>query len=127
MQVYSGALGPDFVSPFYSQSTTVDPVFEEMFKSEVRASMPSRNLRGVKLTSAQYSELLSYMQQLGTYNKINTVINSPGYQNANKFLRGEIVRRIISADQEAARILFLRNNPNIMRESVTQRIEQITN
>ena len=127
VQVYSGALGPDFVSPFYSQSTTVDPVFEEMFKSEVRASMPSRNLRGVKLTSAQYSELLSYMQQLGTYNKINTVINSPGYQNANKFLRGEIVRRIISADQEAARILFLRNNPNIMRESVTQRIEQITN
>ena len=60
-------------------------------------------------------------------NKINTVINSPGYQNANKFLRGEIVRRIISADQEAARILFLRNNPDVMRESVTQRIEQITN
>ena len=127
VQVYSGALGPDFVSPFYSQTTTVDPVFDEMEKSEIRVSMPSRNLRGVKLTSAQYSELLSYMRQLGTYDKISNVINSPGYQNVNKFVRGEIVRRIISADQEAARILFLRNNPDVMRESVTQRIEQITN
>ncbi len=33
VQVYSGALGPDFVSPFYSQTTTVDPVFDEMEKS----------------------------------------------------------------------------------------------
>jgi hypothetical protein len=126
VQIYSGALGPDFVSPFYSQTTTLDPVFEEMYKSEIKVSMPSRNLRGVKLSSAQYSELLSYMQQLGTYNKINNVISSPQYQNANKFLRGEIIRNIINKDQEASRILFLRNNPDVLREFANKRLENLT-
>ena len=67
------------------------------------------------------------MRQLNTYEKINNIINTPNYQNAGKFVKGELVRRIIARDQEAARLLFLRNNPDIFRKSLTQRIEQITN
>jgi len=127
VQVYSGALGPDFVSPFYAQTTTPDPVFDEMEKSKIRVTMPSRTLRGIKLTSAQYSQLLQYMRQLNTYEKISNIINSSGYANANNFIKGELIRRILTKDQEAARLLFLRDNPTVFRESFNKKIQERTN
>jgi hypothetical protein len=127
VQVYSGTLGPKFVSPFYSQTTSVDSVFDEMEKLEIRVSMPSRNLRGVKLTSSQYSELLQYMRQLQTYEKINTIIKSPQYANASRFAKGELIKKIIQEDQNVARNLFLMKNQDVLQKTITERFKDFYN
>ena len=127
VQVYSGALGPKWVSPFYTSTTSVDPVFDALEKLELNLSMPSRNIRGVELSTELYSELLSNMRTLQTYEKINQIVTSPNYNNLNTYAKGEIIKRIIQKDQAVARALLMQNNPDLLRKSINQKIKKITN
>ncbi len=54
--VLGGGLGPDIMSPFYTNAIKADPVSDEMVRLEIRQQMPSRQIAGVALTPEEYSE-----------------------------------------------------------------------
>lgn len=87
--VPSGGLGPDIISPIYTNETKDNPVADEMVRQQVPIGMPRRVVNGIDLDAEQYDRyiLLYAGEGLGRgipklKTALNTLINSTGYRNS---------------------------------------------
>lgn len=51
-----GALGPDIISPIYTQHVTNDPVDKLMEENQTKVDLPARSQDGIKLTPQEYHD-----------------------------------------------------------------------
>ena len=87
--VPSGGLGPDIISPIYTNEVKDNPVADEMVRQQVPIGMPRRTVNGVELDAEQYDQYILYYAGEGLGRGIprlktalSNLIKSPGYRNA---------------------------------------------
>jgi len=114
-------------SPLNVSKENQDQVYEEFVKIGYTPTIPSRQIRGVDLTSEQYDELLSLQQnQLALRAKLQNVISSPRWKNFNNYQKEQTLDAIISASQEAARNLMLVRYPGLLQQEAKSLLDKIT-
>lgn len=87
--VPSGGLGPDIISPIYTNEVKDNPVADEMVRQQVPIGMPRRTVNGVDLNPEQYDQYILYYAGEGLGRGIpklktalGNLIKSTGYRNA---------------------------------------------
>ena len=78
-------LGIGTFSPIRLSAMKNDPVYNELYDLGMYPSMPTRKLRNIELQPKEYEELLSLQKQLKTKERMNRIINTPGYKNLPQF------------------------------------------
>ena len=103
--VLGGGLGPDIISPIYTNSVKKDPIADEMLRLGVSQSMPSRQIGGVKLTPEEYDE---YSQIAGELAKkeLTKELKRDRYKKASEGPDGRKaleIKKIFTRTREEAR------------------------
>jgi hypothetical protein len=74
----SGGLGPDLISPFYSNRETPDVTTQEVVRLRAELAFPDRHIGKIELTPAEYSRLVEISGKLAK-REIDRFVNSPSY------------------------------------------------
>lgn len=114
-----------FVVPINESQIENDVVFNEFNRLDYFPSMPKRKFMDINLTTEQYNDLLAQMEQLGAKQKLEQIISSPNYQNQGDYAKLMVLEKSMRSYQEAARTLFLTNNPQILIESRRKKLQEI--
>ncbi len=78
--MYSGALGPDFISPIYTSKIKSDPVDEMLIKNDIPVKMPQRKIRGVDLKPFEYDRYVQLAAGKGLHGVKRTLKQEIKYQ-----------------------------------------------
>lgn len=94
--VLDGGLGPDFVSPFYSNTYVPDPVTEEAMRvgAKFGKTRKSMTMRGAKIELTD-REHLALQEAIGKTHKVllDRVVGTPGYRALTKDQKRELMER----------------------------------
>ena len=123
--ILSGGLGPDLISPVFTSVDRDDPAIDEMLRLKVTPSMPSRTIKGVKLTPQKYDE---YVQLAGRPAKdlLDVLVASPKYAALPSLAKAKAIRDIIASTREAATKAILVANPGLVKGIARRRLERVT-
>jgi hypothetical protein len=105
IQHYTGALGPDWISPFYaSDKKDPDPVMKEINKNETEVMMPPWSINGIKIDSKQRDKWIVLMNEvkseygLTMKEQLKDLINSEEYKEATEGpdgMQSEMIKKVI--------------------------------
>ena len=119
-----GGLGPDIISPLYSQRINPDKASAEAFRVGARFGRPRRQIKGVDLTPEEYTEfqVLSGEMAVKIIDPMVGSITWDGipdgfkremledeYQKASRFARKEMERRMITRTPERFRDVIVKD------------------
>ena len=109
--VRGGGIGPDIMSPIYTNKVKLDPVSDEMLRLGVSQQMPSRQIMGVELTPQEYDE---YNRIAGQSAKVELtkLIKRRDYKTASDGpdgLKALAIKKVFAATREKARGQILKN------------------
>lgn len=121
--VPSGGLGPDIISPIYTNETKDNPVADEMVRQQVPIGMPRRTVNGVELDAEQYDQYVLYYAGEGLGKGIpklktalGNLIKSTGYRNATDGPDGGkslLIRSIFANYRSAAQKKLFQENAEL--------------
>ncbi len=122
--VLSGGIGPDIMSPFYSNDVKLDPVADELLRLGMPVRMPARAMRGVQLEPFEYSRLVELAGNaaknpstgLGLKDTLGRLIKSPEYKEATDGPDGGkalLINENILAFRSLARAMLIDENRNL--------------
>lgn len=102
-----------------------DKVVMEMQRLQIGASLPSRTISGVRLTEQQYEE---YTRIGGRFAKmrLDSIVNSPGWDNVPAFAKIETIKNIIDAAHRQARSMIWLQNPDLRKASIEAKQKDIS-
>lgn len=111
IQHYTGALGPDWISPFYSSDKKdPDPLMKEIAANETEIMMPPWSINSIKISSKQRDKWITLMNEVEIdgvtmREQLNDLIKSDEYKEATKGadgMRSEMIKRVIYTYKNAA-------------------------
>jgi hypothetical protein len=121
--VPSGGLGPDIISPIYTNEAKDNPVADEMVRQQVPIGMPRRTVNGVDLDAEQYDQYVLYYAGEGLAKGVpklktalGSLIKSPGYRNATDGPDGGkslLIRSIFANYRSAAQKKLFQENAEL--------------
>ena len=119
-----GGVGPDLISPIYQNRLKNDPTIRELLALGVYPAKPRRELMNVELTDEQYD---FYQTVAGRLMKqsLDLKINTPGWSGLPKFARVDVIGEAIRQSRKNARPVMLLRYPNITRDNIQQRRDQL--
>lgn len=106
-----GGIGPDIMSPVYTNKIKLDPVSDEILRLGVGVTLPSRQILGVELTPQEYDE---YTRIAGEAAKkdLEKLIKRRDYKRASDGpdgLKAFAIRQVFAASRAVARAKMLKN------------------
>jgi hypothetical protein len=122
-----GGLGPDMISPIYQRRITEDRVAQELVKLRMWPTRLRDEIRGVKLTPAQYDEYQVLAGRLTKY-RLDKVLEAAGpvWGSLPEFVRRENMTRAITQSRNAARTAMLARHPQILVDATRARYKEVT-
>ena len=111
-------LGISTFSPIRLSAMKNDPVYNEFYKIGLYPSTPTRKVRNVSLEPKEYEELLALQKKLKTKEKIQQIIESPGYQNLPEYRKTEILKKTLKDSQSVARSILFSTNKRLQKEYI---------
>ena len=138
--VLQGGLGPDIMSPIYTNKEVDDPIANEIVAQQVSISMPRRVINGVELDAQQYDKyvlLYSGQNNKAMKNKplkvaLKELFARPAYKKATDGPEGGkalYIQTVFTAYKDAAKAQMIKEDPTIRSEMVSlerERIEKLT-
>lgn len=100
--VSEGGLGPDFLSPLWTQEITSQPLAEEMFRVKAEVGKPDRKIRGVELSPKEYHDFAKLAGQMGKF-VANEFLKLPGWKDLPDFQKREAIQEAFRDARDAAR------------------------
>lgn len=103
-----GSLGPDLLSPIYTDTETKDPVKLAIREHQVALSMPSEHIRGVRLFTPEYWEFVR-LAGVPAKKELDRYVGSRAYQRESDGPEGGKaleIRRIIQFHRTEAAALM---------------------
>ena len=122
--VLEGALGPDFVSPFYTNSVKSNPVAQEIVRLGLDLSMPKRKISGQDLNSRQFSEYVELAGKPATQAVRQMLMKWD--QSGNRIpdgLRSEIIRKTFQHHRNVARAMMQARYPELIKAQAQDLLE----
>lgn len=104
-----GGLGPDIISPIYTNEVKVNPVSDEILRLGVGVQMPSRIIFGVELTPAEY-DAYSKLAGQSALKELTELMKQSDYKQASDGpdgLKALLIKTIISGTRAIARANLL--------------------
>ena len=117
-------LGISTFSPIRLSAMRNDPVYNEFYKIGLYPSTPTRKVRNVSLEPKEYEELLALQNKLKTKERIQQIIESPGYQNLPEYRKTEILKKTLKDAQSLARSILFSTNKRLQKEYIKQEREK---
>ena len=121
--VPSGGLGPDIISPIYTNEVKDNPVADEMVRQQVPIGMPRRTVNGVELDAEQYDQYVLYYAGEGLGKGIpklktalGNLVKSAGYRTATDGPDGGkslLIRSIFANYRSAAQKKLFEENAEL--------------
>lgn len=121
--VPSGGLGPDIISPIYTNEAKDNPVADEMVRQQVPIGMPRRTVNGVELDAEQYDQYILYYAGEGLGKGIpklktalGNLVKSAGYRTATDGPDGGkslLIRSIFANYRSAAQKKLFEENAEL--------------
>jgi hypothetical protein len=109
--VRGGGIGPDIMSPIYTNKVKLDPVSDEMLRLRVGMRVPSRQIKGVELTPEEY-DVYSRIAGESAKKELTKLIKRRDYKMASDGpdgLKALAIKKVFTATRAAAKIQVLRN------------------
>jgi len=120
-----GGMTGRLLSPAKSTGSERDALTEDLIKLDLAFSAPSKTLRGVELTPAQYDRW-SAMRGGVLRQVLSRLHDTPTIKAMPDFLRREIYAKAINKVRSAATSAFLAANPEISTLSINERAKALT-
>ena len=108
--ILGGGLGPDIISPLYISHGKEAPISDEMVRLQLPVGMPSRSIKGVKLTPQEYHDFVKLTAETGVKGELESLIKLPEYQEATDGPEGAkatVIRSIINRVRTVTRETML--------------------
>lgn len=109
--VLGGGIGPDIMSPIYTNKVKLDPVSDEILRLGVRQQMPSRQIEGVELTPQEYDEYTRLAGQ-SAKEELTKLIKRKDYKTASDGpdgLKALAIKKVFQATRAKARARILKD------------------
>lgn len=119
---WSGAPRPNpmYHSLVANQDVNNDSVDREMQRLDLKPQRVEDNIRGVKLTQAQYDEYQTYAG-VATRNALHQKIDQPTWQRFPDFAKAKVIEAEITASRKQAEATMMMKYPSIIQEAVDNR------
>lgn len=125
--VLGGGLGPDILSPIYTNDVKSDPVTDEIIAQKIPLRFPSKNINGVPLTSDEYYQLqlLTAKQRVSGKDlkqSFSAVMKRSAYKKGTREMKELMIQTVYNNHKAAARAKLMqetRREPN----GILKRIE----
>jgi len=119
-----GGVGPDIISPVNTSTVKNDPVAKEIEELGVSFGRPQRKIEGVELTDEEYDQ---YATISGTYarNLLQAVVSNQVYRNMPAWARKEYIEKMIRKARQQAKTAFIMQNPSVITQSYSEKLEQM--
>jgi hypothetical protein len=124
--VLGGGLGPDIVSPIYTEDVKDDPVDNAILDNKVEISMPARSIDGVELTPHEYSRYVELAGNkakgpdgLGLKDKLDRIINTSQFKGATDGPDGGkalLIKKYVQAYRGIARAQLAKEIPALAEQ-----------
>lgn len=141
--LFTGALGPDLVSPLYRYNTEATPIDNWLWENQVSVKNPKRTQRGVELTPHEFfrfkqlagNELKNPVTGLGLRDTLNAIMAGQ-HLMSNQWIRGTdgpdgmkalIVKEQINNFREAALNEMAKENEAFKQKIVNKQREDFIN
>lgn len=108
--ILDGGLGPDIISPLYISHGEEAPISDEMVRLQLPIGMPSRSIKGVKLTPQEYHDFIKLTAETGVKGELERVIELPEYQELTDGPEGAkatVIRSFINRTRTVTRETML--------------------
>lgn len=121
-----GALGPDAISPIYTNTEKNDPILKELDSLGLYPAKLDRQIRGVDLDARQYDDYQRLAGRLLRYRLDYTMNAMPSWGMMAPGVRKEIMGKVINDTREIARKYMLMYYPGILQEATRNKIDSLT-
>lgn len=125
--VLEGGVGPDIMSPIYTNSEKVSPIDDELLRLKLPIQMPRPSIGGVELSAREYdrflqlsgNELKNPANGLGMKDALSKLITEPHYQkqsdNTDDLKGGKalLIESTVRAYRELAKAKLLQEFPDL--------------
>jgi hypothetical protein len=135
VQHYTGALGPDWISPFYSsKKKEPGPIMREVEKNQTEVMMPPRSVAGVELSSQERHDWIVTMNKIeidgmNLKAQLMDLINSYEYKEATEGpegMKSEMIKDVIYHYKRAGLIELRSKDTNLARRLREQEAEVLS-
>lgn len=133
--VLSGGLGPDIMSPIYTNSDKKDKVADEIVNQRTLIRMPGKIIDGVELTTDQYDKYIQlYSGKNNPYTRntlkreLAELFRKPIYQNATNGQEGgksTLIKSVFEAHRKAAKQALLEQDPRLFLDTQNLKREKM--
>jgi len=133
--VLDGGLGPDIISPLYVSFGEESSISDEMVRLQLPIGMPSRSMKGVKLTTQEYHDFVKLTAETGIKSELEKIIELPEYQELTDGPEGSkaaVIRSLMNRVRNVSRESIIRgDDPRFqelrlrIREKETEAIEAL--
>lgn len=109
--VLGGGIGPDIMSPIYTNEIKLDPVSDEMLRLGVSQKMPSRQIMAVELTPGEYDAYTRIAGQ-SAKKELTKLIKRADYKSASDGpdgLKALAIKKVFAATRKEARARVLKD------------------
>ncbi len=103
--VLGGGIGPDIMSPLYTNDIKDNPVSDEILRLGLGVRMPSRQIDGVELTGDEYDEF-SRLAGEQAFDQLTRLIANPSYKRLTDGPGGSkavAIKQVLSLTRQVAR------------------------
>ncbi len=124
--VLEGGLGPDIMSPIYISHGKESPVSQEIFDQQLSMSMPSRSLKGVRMSSQEYHDFVKLANSTGIRDALESIIQGADYERLTDGPEGQkatVLRSMINQSRSFARATIQEGDDPEFRD-LRQRIRE---
>lgn len=106
---YGGGPMAQVFSPIYVSKKSASPIDHEMVRLEMTVGMPSKKIKGVKLTPAEHNE---YIRLAGTMAKerLDELVATKKYKDMSDELKAKVIKSIITGTRKRAGADVFRKN-----------------
>ncbi len=117
--ILDGGLGPDIISPLYVSFGEEAAISDEMVRLQLPVGMPSRSIKGVKLTTQEYHDFVKLTAETGIKSELESIIELPEYEELTDGPEGSkaaVIRSLINRARSASRDAIIRGDDSRFQE-----------
>jgi len=126
----TGGLGPDIISPIYTNKASKDKLANEVVRLKLELTMPPRKISGIELTPQQY---WSYVEAAGKPAKriLDAAVTSEGWdalgsQPGGRTAQEDFIKETVRRWRQLARVRLFAENPDLFKKQVEKRVKERT-
>ena len=124
--ILEGGLGPDIISPIYISHGKEADISNEIWNQRLPIGMPSRSLKGVKMSSQEYHDFIKLTASTDIKRTMEQFIKTRDYENLTDGPEGQkatVLRSMINQSREFAKGTILTGDDPEFRD-LRQRIRE---